>query len=213
MSDLSKTLLQLAGGGVVAAAAMLASLYLLRTALAGAVTRAVNRDLEQLRADMNKSLELLRHELRLEAHKAEIVASKKNEVYPEALAAVRATFSMVAAIAEVTRSNAYIRPADLEPAKLGIKDLRERIERSDLHFGPKVLKTANEVTQTFESVVSGVERAGTSFRTPILFGMPGGSGMDYSVRHSLDNASRLVRLLEEQMRSELNPPEPPSART
>lgn len=166
--------------------------------MAAALTRSVNRDLERLRADFNKQLELVRYELNREAHKADLVANKRHELYPETLEQLKAAHRVLQQYVE-QEMGAFRTPGSGDTAKHAISELRDRLELKSLHFGEEVRTSALSAVQGLERVVKAVQDRRFS-----ALGISESRDSPYSPpRRAIAEVKTEITKVEELMRREL----------
>lgn len=196
MSDPVTLLVQLLGIPVAAAGLIVLLGYLGKETIAAALSRSVNRDLERLRLELNAGLEHLRHDLHLEAQKAELVASKKQEVYPEALSLLKSAHQEVFAF--MNRLTGFRTLGMSDKAEDAVQRVKAFLEAKSLHFSKDSLELVSQAASTLQRAISEANRLPTSVENMFH---PGGN----RAKGLVQEAQSIIRKLEEVMRDELAP--------
>jgi hypothetical protein len=204
--DTLHTLAQVLGTGLFSALLVAAAAWLLRSSLAAALSRSVNRDLERLRADLNGQLELVRYELNREAHKADLIANKRYDIYPQTLEKMKDAHRLLTK--HVDQETSAFRGQDLkEPARQAVTELRDLLELKSLHFESEVRNAASNAVRKLDGVIKSLEDRRFS-----ALGILGGSDdTPYSPpRRALADANAEINRVEALMRNKIEaaPPKP-----
>jgi hypothetical protein len=203
--DLLSEVAKMFGLGAGATVVLGVGVYFFKESFAAALSRSVNRDLENLRSDLSEKLEKVRHQLEREAHKAELVATKKHEVYPEAFEKFRATYRTVCTA--VAQSGPYFRVGDRDAAHATLETTKEYLLLKSLHFGPEVRKQAKTVLDIMGNGLRILDPNHEPWRYTMLVG----SMSDAQARRSaeakaaMQSAERALFDLQAIMQAELSP--------
>jgi hypothetical protein len=198
-------LLQAVGAGTVAGAIVIACGWLLKETIARALARSVNRDLELLKSELGRELEKLRHHLEREALKAELLTTRRHEVYAQIVRSLRVAESAVMALAPpkqelgmgiafaLPRMNWSAPPDLIGNADAALEACRSRAKEDSLYLSENVRKLLDSAITNMASAVECVRPLARAFHGP---------------ETHLGRIAPNLSALEKAMRSEIEPSDP-----